>query len=83
MASNNVASLNTLTSLRFVFAFFVFLSHLTLVQFPEGKGLNLPAVFSEGFIGVSFFFILSGFILTHVYREQFSSSAKTKSVIFF
>ena len=83
MASNNISSLNALTSLRFVFAFFVFLSHLTLVQFQEGKGLNFPVIFSEGFIGVSFFFILSGFILTHVYREQFSNSAETKSILSF
>jgi peptidoglycan/LPS O-acetylase OafA/YrhL len=51
-----------LTSLRFFFAFLVFLSHYTI----NGKEL-----FYDGFIGVEFFFILSGFIISYNYKEKF------------
>lgn len=58
-------SILTLTSLRFFFAFFVFLSHLTM-DFGNQKISWLQRnFFYEGFLGVSFFFILSGFVLAY------------------
>ena len=74
-----VAPLPTLTALRFVAALAVLLFHLEL--FAEGnlRGL-LTAVFSQGFMGVTFFFILSCFVLgwtarpgdgaNHFYRRR-------------
>lgn len=62
-----------LTSLRFFFAMMVFSSHLTFIIKPEeNSALNWinQHIFSEGFIGVSFFFILSGFILSYTYQEK-------------
>jgi peptidoglycan/LPS O-acetylase OafA/YrhL len=60
-----------LTSLRFFFAFCVFLSHLSFLK-DDGRYKGIfDSVFSEGFLGVSFFFILSGFILALNYREKF------------
>ena len=56
-----------LTSLRFIFAIMVFSSHL--VNFI-GKSDLYNSIFSEGFIGVSFFFILSGFILSYNYKNR-------------
>ncbi|WP_412850313.1 acyltransferase family protein [Chryseobacterium sp. PMSZPI] len=60
-----------LTSLRFFFAFFVFLSHLSYLKEDQNYKDIFEAIFSEGFLGVSFFFILSGFILALNYRDKF------------
>ncbi|WP_322970475.1 acyltransferase [Faecalibacter sp. LW9] len=63
--------LNSLTSLRFFFAFAVFLSHLTFVQ-TDLKWYNWlkNVVFFEGYVGVGFFFILSGFVLALNYKHK-------------
>jgi len=53
-----------LTSLRFFFALIVFLSHYSW----KGK-----AIFAEGDIGVEFFYILSGFIISYTYKDKFKS----------
>lgn len=59
-----------LTSLRMFFALFVFLSHLAFLK--ETNYANIfNSIFDEGFLGVSFFFILSGFILAYNYKEKF------------
>ncbi|MCD9854176.1 acyltransferase [Epilithonimonas sp. JDS] len=62
-----------LTSLRFFFAFFVFLSHLYFLEKEKNMEYIVKNLFSEGFLGVSFFFILSGFILALNYREKFQN----------
>jgi peptidoglycan/LPS O-acetylase OafA/YrhL len=60
-----------LTSLRFFFAMMVFVSHL---QFFSKEDLFFhkiyDTVFYEGYLGVSFFFILSGFILSLNYKDR-------------
>jgi len=53
-----------LTSLRFFFALAVFLHHYIVGD---------SAIFANGFIGVSFFFILSGFILSYSYKDRLFS----------
>lgn len=58
-----------LTSLRFFFAFLVMLSHYQIAGIP---------LFSEGYIGVSFFFILSGFVLTYAYKERMGEGSISK-----
>jgi peptidoglycan/LPS O-acetylase OafA/YrhL len=60
-----------LTSLRFIFAFMVFLSHLDWM--PESEKIFYKIfdnILSKGYIGVSFFFVLSGFILTLNYKRR-------------
>ncbi len=65
--------LPTLTGMRAVAAGTVFLSHILALGFfadpkaQENAGKYL--FMGKGFIGVSFFFILSGFVLTWVYRD--------------
>ncbi|MDF9816962.1 acyltransferase [Streptomyces sp. SPB162] len=59
--------LPSLTGLRFAAAFLVFGFHLQVAHlFPAGSrgDLLLGRVFGHGAIGVSFFFILSGYVLT-------------------
>ncbi len=65
-----------LTSLRFIFAFMVFMSHN--IAFDKATDPFLHHLFYEGFVGVSFFFILSGFILTHVYQQGFEENRISK-----
>lgn len=60
-----------LTSLRAFFALFVFFSHLYFWEDLTGiyKSIYIE-IFHEGFLGVSFFFILSGFVLSFAYNER-------------
>ena len=65
-------TIKPLTSLRFIFAFMVFLSHLDWI--PETEVVFnkwYRHIFSKGYLGVSFFFILSGFILSLNYKKRF------------
>lgn len=60
-----------LTSLRFFFAFFVFLSHLDYLPKEEVFFNNIyKDILRHGSLGVSFFFILSGFILAYNYKNR-------------
>ncbi|MBB3993618.1 peptidoglycan/LPS O-acetylase OafA/YrhL [Sulfitobacter undariae] len=62
--------LKSLTSLRFFAAFWVFLFHLRLrTDFGQGWFSDFIA---NGARGVDFFFILSGFVILHVYDSDFS-----------
>lgn len=61
-----------LTSLRFFFAFMIFAHHLTFLSksdLPYFRWIH-EYILKEGYIGVSFFFILSGFILAYNYRDS-------------
>lgn len=76
MSNTSPVELKALTSLRFLFAFVVFLSHLSQIDAVKSENFNhIDANFlSEGFVGVNFFFVLSGFILCHVYLNDFCNS---------
>lgn len=62
--------INSLTGLRGMAAFIVFVSHCA------NQGM-LPAMFSNGFgqIGVMLFFVLSGFLMGHLYLGKEASAA--------
>ena len=71
-----------LTSLRFFFSLMVFLSHLhLLIKDTPNTFLKWidDKVFYEGFLGVSFFFILSGFILSYTYQDRLLNNSVSKS----
>jgi peptidoglycan/LPS O-acetylase OafA/YrhL len=60
------ADLKALTSLRFFAAFMIFMFHLQNYDATPW----LQAIGGSMRHGVSFFFVLSGFILTHVYSSR-------------
>ncbi|MEM9413549.1 MAG: acyltransferase, partial [Planctomycetota bacterium] len=57
-------SLDTLTGLRFIAALIVFIHHL------GGKFGYVVNGYSIGSLAVTFFFVLSGFILTYAYQDR-------------
>lgn len=60
-------NLKPLTSLRFFAAMWVVLFH----YWPNLAEAGSPALVAKGYLGVECFFVLSGFILSHVYLEAF------------
>ena len=68
--------LDQLTALRFFAALAVLFSHLWILQEPPNLLRPLArTVFHEGYAGVSFFFMLSGFILSYNYQARLASGA--------
>jgi peptidoglycan/LPS O-acetylase OafA/YrhL len=66
--------LHQLTALRFFAAFAVLLSHLAFLKDQQNPLHGLAnTIFYEGYAGVTFFFVLSGFILSHTYQSKVSS----------
>ena len=65
--------LKPLTSLRFFAALLVFVVHDVPVR-------GLAAAFSFGYAGVSFFFVLSGFILTFTYHREFTTALRGDAI---
>ena len=64
-------------ALRGVAAVLVLLFHFRDVTLPIGEAIDArTAFFSTGFIWVDFFFMLSGFILLHVYGAGMAGGAK-------
>lgn len=59
-----------LTSLRFFFALMVFFSHVSTKDDTLFYMTLQKKIFHEGLLGVSFFFILSGFILSLNYTDK-------------
>jgi peptidoglycan/LPS O-acetylase OafA/YrhL len=73
-AHASVAQLHALTSLRFVAAALVVLFHYKAHLFAD-NGWPTPKLAEIGYTGVTFFFILSGFILAYNYwQTDFSQS---------
>lgn len=65
--------INTLTSLRLIFAFMVFGAHCYVID-----DIFSTHFFKEGFVGVSFFFVLSGFIIAYNYQKKLQEKEITR-----
>ncbi|MGL1902920.1 MAG: acyltransferase [Fibrobacterales bacterium] len=72
--------LNALTSLRFFAAMAVFFSHCGFMTGVGSEKLDklYGYIFHEGFLGVGFFFILSGYILAYSYGGRLLSGKVSK-----
>lgn len=68
----------TFDALRFLAFFKVFLLHLPITAFPIFNYLK-----SGGGIGVSFFFVLSGFLITYIILEEKNQTGKLNLYHFF
>jgi peptidoglycan/LPS O-acetylase OafA/YrhL len=73
------AELLGLTGVRFYAALFVYLSHVVgTIPGMEALGGSF-LVFNAGVVAVSFFFVLSGFILTYNYADMFRDGVTASS----
>ena len=63
------ANIKPLTSLRFFAAIWVVMFH----YWPHLAATGTPALVAKGYLGVECFFVLSGFILCHVYLPAFEA----------
>ena len=72
---SGVVHLRSVTGLRFVAAFAVFVSHVQYLMFPESRLMPL------GGPAVSFFFVLSGFILTYVYSDRLTKRSTPRFLV--
>lgn len=65
--------IKTLTSLRMFFALMVFGAHCYVIDSHFDAH-----VFKEGFVGVTFFFVLSGFIIAYNYQNKITEQRTSK-----
>lgn len=63
------AEIPFLTTIRFIAALWVFLFHIH-IRWPLSLGHFCENIINQGAIGMSLFFVLSGFILTYNYYDQ-------------
>ena len=76
--------INSLTPMRGIAALWVVLFHIDVSIFYRDLGGLLPrastGILSQGYLWVDFFFLLSGFIITHVYGSQLSKGISKKKI---
>ncbi|MBP2301005.1 acyltransferase family protein [Azospirillum picis] len=68
--------LHSLTPLRGIAALWVVLYHYAFQYFPNIHPERYTHLLQKGYLAVDLFFMLSGFVLTHVYHDAFSRPAQ-------
>jgi peptidoglycan/LPS O-acetylase OafA/YrhL len=78
-----------LTSLRAFAAFLVFMFHYANVYLPANRGVEFccewipfPRLWQQGYVGVSIFFVLSGFLITRIYFDGIVHRTKSLRLFF-
>jgi peptidoglycan/LPS O-acetylase OafA/YrhL len=66
--------LQSLTPLRGIAALWVVSYHYLFVYFPNLHTENYTHFFAKGYLAVDMFFLLSGFVMTHVYHRAFAEN---------
>lgn len=66
----------SLTSLRGIAALAVVLFHASSATFGAATSQGLALIPHRGYLAVDFFFLLSGFVLAHVYGDAFAQRAE-------
>jgi peptidoglycan/LPS O-acetylase OafA/YrhL len=66
--------LPSLTALRGLAALWVVLYHFSVQCLPSLNAVPHTYLIHKGYLAVDFFFMLSGFVMTHVYHRAFSQS---------
>ena len=76
--------IHSLTPLRGMAALWVVLFHIDVSLFYRDLGALLPrtstGIFSQGYLWVDFFFLLSGFIIAHVYGARLQAENKPAAI---
>lgn len=67
--------LNNLTGLRFLVSIYVVLYHISY-SIPQSL---ITKFLEKGYLGVDIFFVLSGYVLAYVYKEQFFDNKINKN----
>jgi peptidoglycan/LPS O-acetylase OafA/YrhL len=76
------AQLASLTPLRGIAALWVVFYHLGWESFPQQTDA-FTLLLRKGYLAVDFFFLLSGFVLSHVYWREFSDHVEPRKYIKF
>ncbi|WP_410589804.1 acyltransferase family protein [Amycolatopsis sp. lyj-23] len=77
------AQLRSLTGMRFIAAFMVFAFHTGFIgMYPGVQATMNKVLWQAGFLGVGFFFLLSGFVLTWSFRPSDTTRAFWRRRIF-
>lgn len=71
--TQGLTELKSLTSLRGLAAMAVVMQHFSATA-QEHAGVTIPSLVPNGYVAVDFFFVLSGFIMSYIYRADFSAS---------
>jgi peptidoglycan/LPS O-acetylase OafA/YrhL len=74
ISASSKRELPSLTGLRGIAALWVVLYHYSVQCFPHLDAISHTYLIHKGYLAVDMFFMLSGFVMAHVYHRSFSES---------